>query len=53
MRSSAGVGGSRGVETGLATVLPTYVNVSRDKIHKDLEDKKARKCNRHYAGDDI
>jgi hypothetical protein len=35
MRSSAGVGGSRGVETGLATVLPN-VNVSRDRRHKDL-----------------
>jgi hypothetical protein len=54
MRSSAGVGGSRGVETGLATVIPTYINVSRDRRHKDLEDKnKARKCNIHYADDDI
>jgi hypothetical protein len=37
MRSSAGVGDSRGVETGLATVLHN-VNVSLDRRHKNLED---------------
>jgi hypothetical protein len=54
MCSPVGVGGSRGVETGLATMLPTYVNVSRDRRKKDLEDKnKERNFNIHYAGDDI